>query len=412
MPDAFEVLRSPLIPAAPDPAFVARLRSRVQRALAQPEGADMSTAVVEDTPRPAALIPYLAVGDARAALDWYVAALGARRRGDPIVMPDGRIGHAELELRGQPLYLSDESPESHVGAPRAGADATVTLVLEVADVDATVERAVAEGASLERPPTDHPYGRNAVIRDPFGHRWMVSGQPNRLRQGDLAYVSLWVPDVVTAAEFYAAALGWTYEPGSAGQGRQVVGTTLNHGLWGGEPRPTLFLCFAVDDLGEALARVRAAGGSHEAPSQHDYGLVAMCQDDQGMPFSLYQLEQGDPGARGPANGARPGDLSYVTMEVADSGRARAFFGSVLGWRFRPGRVDDGWGVEDVVPMTGMQGGHDVATVVPMYRVEDVAAAVERVRAAGGTATDPQAQPYGVTAECVDNQGTRFYLGET
>ena len=47
----------------------------------------------------------------------------------------------------------------------------------------------------------------------------------------------------------------------------------------------------------------------------------------------------------------------------------------------------------------------------MYRVDDIAAAVERVRAAGGTATDPVAQPYGWTSECVDDQGTRFSLGE-
>jgi predicted enzyme related to lactoylglutathione lyase len=46
----------------------------------------------------------------------------------------------------------------------------------------------------------------------------------------------------------------------------------------------------------------------------------------------------------------------------------------------------------------------------MYRVDDIAAAVERVRAAGGTSTDPERQPYGVTADCADNQGTHFYLG--
>ena len=27
------------------------------------------------------------------------------------------------------------------------------------------------------------------------------------------------------------------------------------------------------------------------------------------------------------------------------------------------------------------------------------------------ATDPQQQPYGITSECVDDQGTRFYLGQ-
>ena len=101
----------------------------------------------------------------------------------------------------------------------------------------------------------------------------------------------------------------------------------------------------------------------------------------------------------------------ITVEVPDSARFRAFFGQVAGWRFQRARVEDGWSVEDVAPMMGLHGGHDQATGVPMYRVDDIATAVERVREAGGTATDPAAQPYGVTSECVDDQGTRFYLGQ-
>lgn len=54
---------------------------------------------------------------------------------------------------------------------------------------------------------------------------------------------------------------------------------------------------------------------------------------------------------------------------------------------------------------------DEATVVPMYRVGDIAVAVERVRGAGGTATDPEPQPYGVSSLCTDDQDTRFDLGE-
>ena len=50
-------------------------------------------------------------------------------------MADGRVGHAELELGASALFLADESPESHVAAPRPGADATVSLVVEMPDVD-------------------------------------------------------------------------------------------------------------------------------------------------------------------------------------------------------------------------------------------------------------------------------------
>jgi uncharacterized protein len=60
---------------------------------------------------------------------------------------------------------------------------------------------------------------------------------------------------------------------------------------------------------------------------------------------------------------------------------------------------------------GISGGHETATTVPMYRVDDIRAAADAVRAHGGTATDPQAQPYGITSTCTDDQGIRFYLGQ-
>jgi predicted enzyme related to lactoylglutathione lyase len=50
--------------------------------------------------------------------------------------------------------------------------------------------------------------------------------------------------------------------------------------------------------------------------------------------------------------------------------------------------------------------------VPMWTVSDIDAAVTRVREAGGTVIqEPSQQPYGRTAECTDDQGGRFYLGE-
>jgi predicted enzyme related to lactoylglutathione lyase len=44
-----------------------------------------------------------------------------------------------------------------------------------------------------------------------------------------------------------------------------------------------------------------------------------------------------------------------------------------------------------------------------YRVDDIAAAVERVWAAGGHSGDPERKPYGLLAECVDDQGATFRL---
>ena len=235
--------------------------------------------------------------------------------------------------------------------------------------------------------------------------------PPAPRPGDIAYVSLWVPDVERAAAFFASVLGWQYAPGSAVQGRQVEGVLPRHGLWGDQGRSTLFLCFAVDDVDAAVERVRRSGGEAQEPREEPYGLVAEGTDDQGVRFALVQFPPGSVGGRGPSTGASQGDLAYVSFVVPDSARARAFYGSVLGWRFSRGHAPDGWQVDDVVPMVGVAGGAQEPSAMPMYRVEDIVVAVERVRHAGGTASAPEHQPYGVTSVCTDDQGTRFHLGQ-
>jgi predicted enzyme related to lactoylglutathione lyase len=202
----------------------------------------------------------------------------------------------------------------------------------------------------------------------------------------------------------------------------VPGATPPQGLWGGQPRSTLFCSYVVDDAVAAAARVRAAGGQAGEPTERPYGVVAECTDNQGTRFAVHQYPAaGQPGAgagrtagagaAGPVAAARDGDLADITFEVADSRLARDFYGAVLGWRFAPGRIADGWQVEGTTPMAGLSGGHAEATTVPMWRVADLRAAVGRVRAAGGTATEPRQEPYGLTADCTDDQGTRFYLGQ-
>jgi uncharacterized glyoxalase superfamily protein PhnB len=464
MPDPFEALRTPLSPVAPDPAFTARLRARLARALGRVTGdpvpgliAQAHTAVVTQT----SLVPYLVVADGRRAIDWYVDVLGAVLVAEPIVMADGRVGHAELELNGARLYLAGEFPELELRAPLTGQPVSFSLAAQVGDVDRLTERAARGGALVERPPADSPHGRGATIRDPFGHRWILSAAPAApaapaaapaavpaapaaapaapvasvasagevsarveesalaasaseplVRQGDIGYVSLWLPDVARGAAFFGSVLGWSYAPPAAGPGRQVVGTSLSHGLYGGQPRSSLFLCFVVDDVDAAVERVRAAGGTAEPPTDEPYGRLANCTDDQGMPFALNTPAPLARISRRAAAGMRHGDLIYMTLEVRDSARTRAFFDRVLGWQFTPGRVADGWNVVDVVPMSGLAGGHADTAVVPMYRVDDIGAAVARVRAGGGTSTPPARQPYGVSVECTDDQGTRFYLLES
>jgi predicted enzyme related to lactoylglutathione lyase len=423
-PDPLEALREPVRPVDPDPIFAARLRERLQRALLEPSGGAMTIGTTTDRPAGAetaearlhTLNAYLCVDDGRRALEWYAQALGARPLGEPTITEDGRVGHAELALGDSVFMLADEWPELGLVGPRARGGVSVSLYLRVPDADAAVARAVELGARLDRPVADAPYGRSGVIHDPFGHRWMVVAPApapgSRLRQGDIGYAALWVPDVARAAAFYQAVLGWELRPGNTEQGRRVGGLSQPVGLWGGQEHRTLFLYFAVDDVHAAVRRVRDAGGRAEEPHAEEYGVVAMCADDQGLEFAVYE-----PSRRGaaPAGPPRHGEISYLTFEVPDSARFRAFFGSVLGWEFVRGRVEDGWeariGGEPVRYMVGMQGGHPMPTVVPMYAVDDIDVAVGNVRAAGGTATDPERMPYGMSSYCSDDQDGRFYLGQ-
>ena len=235
----------------------------------------------------------------------------------------------------------------------------------------------------------------------------VAGREPSYRAGEVGYAWLSVPDLDRALGFYGPVLGWAFGSGTDPQGRQVVGRSPHLGLHGGEARPTLNCCYAVEDVAAAVLRVRAAGGQATEPIAAPYAMRADCSDDQGTVFALYQPPNGT-GSEPTALGGH-GDLAYVSFEVVDAARAKAFYGAVLGWSFTPGNLADGWQVEGV--MAGLQGGHRHATTLPMWRVDVLASALERVRAAGGTATDPKTQPYGLEAECTDDQGTRFYLGQ-
>ncbi|MGH9272981.1 MAG: VOC family protein [Ilumatobacteraceae bacterium] len=179
--DPFVQLR-PVDPAPPDTRFVARLRARVEAALAAdlpvidlPERTTtMTDTTTTDTGTTTATItPYICVTPATEALDWYRDHLGAietiRYTGD-----DGRIGHAEVTIEGATVMLSDEYPELDVVSPTTLGGTPTTLHVLVADVDAVHARVVGGGARVAGPPKDEAYGaRSFSMIDPFGHRWMI-----------------------------------------------------------------------------------------------------------------------------------------------------------------------------------------------------------------------------------------------
>lgn len=372
--------------------------------------AELSEPMIEPAAAPrSAALPYLSVAGAREAIAWYIDAFGATVIGEMYQMDDGRIGHAELQIGDGVLYLADEYPEIGLKAPDPLA-VSVSLMLHVADTDATLTRARDRGAVVQREPYENYGSRTATIVDPFGHRWMLSGPvtgaPIPIQHGDVGYVSVWSPDADRAAAFYGHVLGWTYDPDT----HQVTNTKGRIGIYSVDAPPTMFCAYAVTDLEGARQAIVAGGGTVDELEHFDFGTLCGATDSQGASFGVYQPNQSQP--RPDLNGSGPGELSYITYQVPDSTAFRAFYSRLLFWTFEPGRIDDGWQVQQTHPMAGVAGGSAMPVVVPMWTVADIGAAVARVREAGGTVIEePSQQSYGSSALCTDDQGSPFYLGE-
>ncbi|NUP30677.1 MAG: VOC family protein [Streptomycetaceae bacterium] len=127
--------------------------------------------IPENYPR---ITPYICVDGAAAAIDFYVAVLGAVEQ-VRMAGPDGRIGHAEIQLGDGIVMLADEFPDMDFRSPKSIGGTAVTLHVYVEDADAVFAAAIAKGAKAVRPVADQFYGdRSGQFEDPFGHRWNIA----------------------------------------------------------------------------------------------------------------------------------------------------------------------------------------------------------------------------------------------
>ena len=114
-----------------------------------------------------AVTPYLVAEDAPCLIEFLVKAFGAVER-MRMPMPDGGIGHAEVEIAGAAVMLSSASPPDF---PPIAAQ----LHLYVADADAVYERAVGAGGTSIAAPADQFYGdRLGRVADPAGNVWTIA----------------------------------------------------------------------------------------------------------------------------------------------------------------------------------------------------------------------------------------------
>ncbi|MGQ0591022.1 MAG: VOC family protein [Sphingosinicella sp.] len=119
--------------------------------------------------------PYLTVDGAAKAIAFYEEAFGAT---EVLRMPmgdSGRIAHAEIRIGDSHVMLSEEWPDMNILAPTSRGGPTSSNLIYVEDVDAAYAKALAAGATAERPPENQFWGdRMGTLADPFGHRWSLA----------------------------------------------------------------------------------------------------------------------------------------------------------------------------------------------------------------------------------------------
>ena len=120
------------------------------------------------------VIPYLHINGAADAIEFYGEVFDAKER-MRMAGPDGKVGHAELELGDSVIMLSDEFPEMGASSPKTVGGTPVTVMVYVDDVDTVFDRAVKAGATSLRPVEDKFYGdRGGEFEDRWGHRWSIA----------------------------------------------------------------------------------------------------------------------------------------------------------------------------------------------------------------------------------------------
>ena len=122
------------------------------------------------------VMPRLFCRDPLAEIEFCTHALGAveltRRPG-----PSGGIAHAVVGFGAAHVMIESEWPSVRCRAPVADGSSPVAVFVYVEDVDATVARALAAGATLMLPLTNQFWGdRTAWVMDPAGHVWTLASR--------------------------------------------------------------------------------------------------------------------------------------------------------------------------------------------------------------------------------------------
>jgi uncharacterized protein len=103
--------------------------------------------------------------------------------------------------------------------------------------------------------------------------------------GQVSFLEIGSEDAVAIRNFFGAVFGWpSYDEA------WMQSPTIKVGTHGDDPKPQIYVYFNVADLAEAAARVRAAGGQADEPTDEPgFGRFVNCVGPGGVAFGLHQL---------------------------------------------------------------------------------------------------------------------------
>jgi PhnB protein len=130
--------------------------------------------------------PYLCIDGASDAIEYYSKVFDAKER-MRMPAPDGKVGHAELQIGESVIMLADEFPEMGALSPKTIGGTPVTISVYVQDVDDVFKRAIDGGAKSLRAVENQFYGdRSGQFEDPFGHHWSVASHVEDVPPDEMA----------------------------------------------------------------------------------------------------------------------------------------------------------------------------------------------------------------------------------
>jgi uncharacterized protein len=245
-------------------------------------------------------------------------------------------------------------------------------------------------------------------------------------KGKFGWYELMTTDTAAAASFYTSVVGWTtkdvgvpgmpYTTFNLGDIGVAGMLTLPEGAGG---KPSWIGYIHVDDTDAYAARVEAAGGKICNPPTDVPGMLRFCvvTDPQGAPFVLFTSNPAMPTPPNRPEPPTPGTIGWHELYTTDLDAAWEFYSSFFGWTKETDMDMGPMGVyrifnEGEKQIGGMMKKDDK---IPnsswgfYFHVDEINAAIERIKAARGTITNGPHQVPGNSwiAMGIDPQGASF-----